>query len=270
MNPPPEHATRRESDRGHALQESRMDRDRALAALHALEAASGTAGPGREPEWREAVAAALEQLSAAIAEQQASYAHPDSLMAQVAQDTPSLRTWVRQLHHRWTGHAAATRDLAADLRGSESTGSRSIGDVREPTAVSLLSHSGSQTSSPGNGRFQTWSVGVTPTTNATTTKARPMAMRMRRSDGTATTAGSTTACGPGDRARHRRRDRQAPRRARPDHQASRRHCTRRRQEPQYLSQAAGVTGGPHLSRCVRITGSSGVAAQTGARCAVAG
>jgi hypothetical protein len=99
--------------------------------MHALEAASGMAGPGREREWREAVTAALEQLGSAIAEQQASYSHADSLMAQVAQDDPRLRTWVRQLHHRWSGLAAATHDLATELRGPETSGSRSIDDVRE-------------------------------------------------------------------------------------------------------------------------------------------
>ena len=131
MIAPSEHATHQENDQWRAVNVSRGDRDRALDALHALEAASGTAGPGREPEWREAITAALEQLAAAIAEQQASYAHPDSLMGQVAQDDPRLRTWVRQLHHRWTGLAVATRNLAADLRASDSAGSRSIDDVRE-------------------------------------------------------------------------------------------------------------------------------------------
>ncbi len=131
MNPPPEQAAHQQNDQGLALRVSRGDRDRALEALHALEAASGMAGPGREREWREAVTAALEQLSAAIAEQEASYADPDSLMVRVAQDDPRLRTWVRQLHHRWAGLAVTTRDLAADLRTSDSAGSRSIGDVRE-------------------------------------------------------------------------------------------------------------------------------------------
>lgn len=110
---------------------SRGDRDRALDAMHALEAATGMAGPGRDAEWREAVATALDQLTSAIADQQASYADPQSLMAQLAQDDPRLRTWVRQLHHRWSGLATTTSDLADELRAADSTGSRSIADVRE-------------------------------------------------------------------------------------------------------------------------------------------
>ena len=52
-------------------------------------------------------------------------------MAQVAQDDPRLRTWVRQLHHRWSSLAATTRDLADELRATASSGTRSIDDVRE-------------------------------------------------------------------------------------------------------------------------------------------
>ncbi len=110
---------------------SRGDRDRALDAMHALEAAAGTAGPGREQDWRASVLAALDELAAAVTEQQETYAHPDSLMAQLAQGDPRLRTWVRQLHHRWSSLAETTHDLAEDLRQAPSAGSRSIDDIRE-------------------------------------------------------------------------------------------------------------------------------------------
>ena len=99
--------------------------------MHALEAAAGMAGPGREQEWRGSVLAALDELTAAVAEQQETYARRDSLMAQLAQGDPRLRTWVRQLHHRWASLAATTHDLADDLRDAHSAGSRSIDDIRE-------------------------------------------------------------------------------------------------------------------------------------------
>jgi hypothetical protein len=130
MNPPHD-PSQRIAERQTALDVSRGDRDRALDAMHALEAASATAGPGREQEWRNAVVSALEHLTGAIAEQHASYEHPESLMAQLAQDDPRLRTWVRQLHHRWSGLASATRDLALDLRDAHAAGFRSIDDIRE-------------------------------------------------------------------------------------------------------------------------------------------
>jgi hypothetical protein len=110
---------------------SRGDRDRALDAMHALEGAASAAGPGREQEWRVAVLAALEELAAAVAEQQETYSQPDSLMAQLAQGDPRLRTWVRQLQHRWESLAATTHDLAEDVREGHSAGSRSIDDIRE-------------------------------------------------------------------------------------------------------------------------------------------
>ena len=131
MNPPRDTSQHRAAEQQTALDVSRGDRDRALDAMHALEAASATAGPGREQEWRDALTIALEHLAGAIAEQQASYADPESLMAQLAQDDPRLRTWVRQLHHRWSGLASATRDLAVDLRAANAAGSRSIDDIRE-------------------------------------------------------------------------------------------------------------------------------------------
>jgi len=99
--------------------------------MHALEAAVAMAGPGREQDWRRSVLAALEELTTAVAEQHDTYARRDSLMAQLAQDDPRLRTWVRQLHHRWASLAATTQDLADDLRETQSSGSRSIDDVRE-------------------------------------------------------------------------------------------------------------------------------------------
>lgn len=121
----------RDDDRLRAITVSRGDRDRALDAMHALEAAVAAAGPGREQDWRRSVLAALEALTTAVAEQDDTYGRRDSLMAQLAQGDPRLRTWVRQLHHRWSSLAATTRDLADDLRETQSTGSRSIDDIRE-------------------------------------------------------------------------------------------------------------------------------------------
>ena len=121
----------RGDDQLRAIAVNRGDRDRALDAMHALEAAVATAGPGREQDWRRSVLAALEALTTAVAEQHDTYARRDSLMAQLAQDDPRLRTWVRQLHHRWSSLAATTQDLADDLREAQSTGSRSIDDIRE-------------------------------------------------------------------------------------------------------------------------------------------
>jgi hypothetical protein len=114
-----------------AFATSRGDRDRALDAMRTLEAAAGQAGPGRDQAWREAVIAALGQLLGALTEQQATYEDPASLMAQVAQDEPRLRTWVRQLQRRWRELADSTRDQMQALQAAEREETPSVADVRE-------------------------------------------------------------------------------------------------------------------------------------------
>jgi hypothetical protein len=114
-----------------AFATSRGDRDRALDAMRTLEAAAGQAGPGRDQAWREAVIAALGQLLGALTEQQATYEDPAGLMAQIAQDEPRLRTWVRQLQRRWRELADSTRDQMQALQAAEREETPSVADVRE-------------------------------------------------------------------------------------------------------------------------------------------
>jgi hypothetical protein len=96
--------------------------------MRTLETAAGQAGPGRDQAWREAVIVALVQLLGTLTEQQATYEDPASLMAQVAQDEPRLRTWVRQLQRRGRELADSTRDQMEALQAAEAP---SVADVRE-------------------------------------------------------------------------------------------------------------------------------------------
>src|SRR4051794_26075446 len=80
---------------------NRSDRERSLDAMRTLESTAGRAAQGRDEEWRAALLSAIAELERAIEDQRASYAEPTSLMAQIGRDQPHLRTWVRQLHHRW-------------------------------------------------------------------------------------------------------------------------------------------------------------------------
>ena len=114
-----------------ALAASRSDRDRALEAMQALEAATGAAGPGRDVEWHTAVIGALRHLQDALAEQTAAYANPASLMTQAAQDDPRLRTLVRQLHHRWSDLEATAETLARELQARQAADDTSIATIRE-------------------------------------------------------------------------------------------------------------------------------------------
>lgn len=114
-----------------ALAASRSDRDRALEAMQALEAATGAAGPGRDEEWRTTVIGAFRHLQDALAEQTAAYANPASLMKQAAQDDPRLRTLVRQLHHRWSDLEATAETLARELQDGHAADEGSIATIRE-------------------------------------------------------------------------------------------------------------------------------------------
>ena len=131
MNASHEPASGRQERQQEALAASRGDRDRAVDAMRTLKATAGQAGPGRDQAWREAVIAAIAQLQTALAEQQASYEDPTSLMTQIARDNPRLRTWVRQLHHRWSDLAKTTQTLAEALQAEGAADAWTIPDVRE-------------------------------------------------------------------------------------------------------------------------------------------
>lgn len=97
---------------------SKSDRDRTLEAMHALEEAVGRAASGDLDGWMQAVRTALEHLETAFIEQRASYEDPIGLMAEIAQDHPRLRTWVRQLRHRWIELETNARTLRQTLESS--------------------------------------------------------------------------------------------------------------------------------------------------------
>jgi hypothetical protein len=138
---PPQRKPDAAGEQRRAITASRCDRDRALEAIQALEMATGSAGPGRDADWRTAVIAALDQLQSALAEQRAAYDDPASLMLQLAQDDPRLRTLVRQLRHRWKNLEATADSLANELReGTIDTASISL--IREQVRwlVTALHH----------------------------------------------------------------------------------------------------------------------------------
>jgi hypothetical protein len=122
--------------------ESRRDRDRTLEGMHALEAAVGSAAARASDGWKLAVDAALAQLELAFAEQRASYRNASSLMAQIGQDEPRLRTFVRQLNHRWTELEVTVRALREQLNRERSLDAWTVADMREQTRwlMSALHH----------------------------------------------------------------------------------------------------------------------------------
>lgn len=94
---------------------SRDDRARSLDAMHLLESMVGRAAPGRALDWQADVVDALRQLEVALRQQERSYEDPTSLLADIAQQHPRLRTWVRQLHRQWSELAQETESLRDQL-----------------------------------------------------------------------------------------------------------------------------------------------------------
>jgi DNA repair ATPase RecN len=116
-------------DRKRASAVTQVDRDRMLEAMHALEEAAGRPASGQSEVWTQSIAAALERLECAFAEQRASYQDPIGLMAEIANDDPRLRTWVRQLRHRWIELEATAHALRQTLESSADL--HAISEVRE-------------------------------------------------------------------------------------------------------------------------------------------
>jgi DNA repair ATPase RecN len=108
---------------------SQVDRDRMLEAMHALEEATGRPALAHSDGWTRAVTTALDRLESAFAEQRSSYEDPMGMMAEIASDDPRLRTWVRQLRHRWVELEATAQTLRQGLDSSPDT--YSTHEVRE-------------------------------------------------------------------------------------------------------------------------------------------
>lgn len=109
---------------------SRSDRARSLDAIQLLESMAGRAAPGRNRDWQTDVVEALRQLEVALRQQQASYEDPTSLLADIAQQQPRLRTWVRQLHRQWSELADSAESLRQQLERADDVG-WDYADVRE-------------------------------------------------------------------------------------------------------------------------------------------
>ena len=108
---------------------SRSDRARSLDAIQVLESMAGRAAPGRDRDWQADVVESLRQLEEALRQQPASYEDPTSLLADIAQQQPRLRTWVRQLHRQWSELADSTESLRQQLERPDEAWD--YADVRE-------------------------------------------------------------------------------------------------------------------------------------------
>jgi len=83
------------------LDDRQGDQDRALTAMHRLEAALESAAFGREHEWREEVLASLTTLHAVSVQAEDEAVRPDSLLSDIAWNQPRLRNRVRGIRTQY-------------------------------------------------------------------------------------------------------------------------------------------------------------------------
>ena len=111
----------------------RADQDRTLAAMHELEAALGSAAPGRESSWRAAVLAALIVLDEATDDEYGNATNPDSLLSDIKRTQPRLRTRVRGLRTQYVHLRQTITSMRAELAKPDDDGT-DYADVRQRLA----------------------------------------------------------------------------------------------------------------------------------------
>jgi hypothetical protein len=119
----------------------RADQDRTLAAMHDLEAALGSAAPGREQDWRQRVGAALESLSTVVEDEDASARAPDSLLSDLERNHPRLRSRVHGVRAQYTNIRETIGGLRRELANTTDAVA-DFADVRERLSwlLSALRH----------------------------------------------------------------------------------------------------------------------------------
>jgi hypothetical protein len=109
------------------------DQDRTLAAMHELEAALGSAAPGRESSWRAGVLAALVVLDEATNDEYTNSTNPDSLLSDIRRTQPRLRTRVRGLRAQYAQLRQTIISIRAELAKPDDD-SIDFADVRQRLA----------------------------------------------------------------------------------------------------------------------------------------
>ncbi len=96
-----------------------MDKDRTLDAIHELEAALGSAAPGRELQWRRDVLAALVVLDESATQEQRNAEEPDSLLSDIARTQSRLRSRVRGVRAQYGQLRETIESLRRELTAEE-------------------------------------------------------------------------------------------------------------------------------------------------------
>jgi hypothetical protein len=110
-----------------------VDQDRTLSAVHRLEAAMEEPARGRQGAWWAEVTAAITDLEAATAEEEANAGRPDSLLADLKRTQPRLRTRVRGVRSQYAQFRRALRELREEL-DDDGDGAPDVDDIRQRLA----------------------------------------------------------------------------------------------------------------------------------------
>jgi hypothetical protein len=100
------------------LETRRTDQDRTLDAMHQLESALESAGPGREGSWRDDVIAALAVLDESTTQESENASQPDSLLSDIGRTQPRLRNRVRGVRIQYQQLRDRIRSLRRELEES--------------------------------------------------------------------------------------------------------------------------------------------------------
>jgi len=130
------------------LETRRTDQDRTLDAIHSLEAALGSAAPGREGNWQADVLAALTNLDEATLEEQHNADQVDSLLSDIARTQPRLRNRVRGLRSQYRQARDTIQTLREELDAPRDDDHLDYADVRQRLTwlLSALRHQRSRES----------------------------------------------------------------------------------------------------------------------------
>ncbi len=101
--------------------------------MHELEAALGSAAPGRESSWRADVLAALVVLDEATEDEYTNATKPDSLLSDIKRTQPRLRTRVRGLRTQSAQLSQTIKSICAELANPDDE-STDFADVRQRLA----------------------------------------------------------------------------------------------------------------------------------------
>jgi hypothetical protein len=101
--------------------------------MHQLEAALGSAAPGRLTPWWQDVVGALRVLDEATAEEDANAQRPDSLLSDIRRTQPRLRTRVRGVRSQYAHLRRALAELRGELEGAGDA-DHDFADVRQRLA----------------------------------------------------------------------------------------------------------------------------------------